>query len=165
MMDWLRQVLSDFSSLLENHAAIMMFALIILIVIALVWIWLKVPSTKVESEESSRLADIWAWVKASLSSFFNWAKQIVRHMSIAASDVYDTPLYLQLKPASKNSLFDNTPAGQTPRSVPKHLQGILSHSAQDYWYLLKDMTVAELSIEVPEDPAAPLSRALQLSCP
>ncbi|MBL4671443.1 MAG: hypothetical protein JKX81_04215, partial [Arenicella sp.] len=152
MMNWLKQVASEFFGLVEIYPAIILFSIIVVILIGLLWIWLKVPAAvSVDTAPSKWWVRLFIFITGILLSCKNWCLHLVQHLFISSSDIYETPLYLQFKPADNKSLLSVIPPGQTRRYIPESLRKFSMWSADDDWYLLRDMILVELSIDVTGD--------------
>ncbi len=157
MMAWLQQVVQEFFSLADAYPSITLFVIILIIALALLWVWFKVPATNTKHETDKWWVKPLAWVKTSLSSFIEVLRYLVEHLFINSGDAYKTPLYLQFKPQNDKSPLNTVPARLARRNAPDYLREMLSEATEDNWYLLKDMSLVELPIAL-DDEASDVSK-------
>jgi type VI secretion system protein ImpL len=163
MINWLKQVASEFFGLAEIYPAIILFAIVVLILIALLWIWLEVPASSVSSDGSKWWIRLLVFIKHGLVLCKDWLLHLIQHLFVSSSDIYQTPLYLEFKPTDNKSLLADIPASQIRRNIPKYMRRFHRWSADDHWYLLRDMVLVELSVDVVDDDSPALATGIEES--
>ncbi len=146
MKDWLLQVANDAGRLISSYPALIVLAIVLLIVIALVWVWFKVPAGEASSPDESLWKRLLSKLKNGFKDIWNTVATVAHQLFSRAHGQYDVPLYLVLNPTLEASLVGSLPPSKTKRLPPSHIRDLLASDSQDKCLSLKQLTLLDVSI-------------------